>query len=117
MLKIVASVSVQCLLLTATQLLLKVSLKQFGIFSWSWGYFRGVLLNPVFLLTGVCALSSMLLWMYILKRYEFSIVYPLTGISYIFGLVAAQWILHESIPATRWIGVIIIIIGVFFVVK
>ena len=117
MFKMVVSVSLQCLLLTITQLLLKVSLKQFGIFSWSWGYFRGVFLNPVFFLTGICAFAAILLWMYILKRYDFSIVYPLTSISYIFGIMAAQWILHEPVPITRWVGVGIIVIGVFFVVK
>jgi len=117
MFKMITSVTVQCLLLTITQLLLKVSLNQFGAFSWSWRYFRGVLFNPVFFLTGVCAVFAVLLWMYILKRYEFSIAYPLTSISYIFGIMAAQWILHESVPLTRWIGVGIIIVGVFFVAR
>jgi len=37
--------------------------------------------------------------------------------SYIFGVMAAQWILHESVPITRWIGVAIIIVGVYFVAK
>ena len=113
----VSFVSLYSLLLTATNLLLKVSLKQFGPFSWSWSFFRGVLLNPVFFLTGVCAISVMFLWMYILKKYDFSIAYPLTSISFIFGTMAAQWLLHESVPATRWIGVVIITIGVFFVAK
>ena len=117
MIKMVSLVSLYSLLLTATNLLLKVSLKQFGPFSWSWGYFRNALLNPFFLLTGICALSVILLWMYILKRFDFSIAYPLTSISFIFGTMAAQWILHESVPTTRWIGVFIIIVGVFFVAK
>jgi undecaprenyl phosphate-alpha-L-ara4N flippase subunit ArnE len=99
------------------QLLLKVALKQFGDFNWNWGYFRGALLNPVFALAGICTLFGMFLWMYILKRYEFSIVYPLTSISFIFSLVAAPWILHESVPLTRWVGVGFILIGVFFVAK
>jgi len=117
MIKMVSLVSLHCLLLAVTQLLLKVSLHQFGPFNWSWGYFRGVLLNPIFMLTGVCALSFTFLWMYILKKYEFSVVYPLTSISYIFGIMAAQWILHETVPLTRWIGVVIIVIGVFLVAK
>ena len=117
MYKMILSLTFYCLLLTAVQLLLKISLKQFGDFSWSWTYFRGVFFNPVFLFTGICALSTILLWMFILKRYDFSIVYPLTSISYIFGIMASQWILHEPVPATRWIGVGIIVIGVFFVVK
>ena len=117
MIKMISSMSIQCLLLTLAQLLLKVSLNQFGNFRWSLSFFKGVFLNPFFFLAGVCALSGMLLWMYILKKFDFSIVYPLTGISYIFSLLAAQWILHESIPLTRWVGVVIIVIGVFFVVK
>ena len=117
MIKMVSLVSLYSLLLAVTNLLLKVSLKQFGPFNWSWSYFRGVFLNPVFMLTGACALSIMLLWMYILKKYDFSIAYPLTSISFIFGTMAAQWILHESVPLTSWVGVVIIVIGVFLVVK
>lgn len=113
----VASVSLQCLLLTMAQLLLKVSLKQFGTFSWSWTFFKNALLNPIFFLAGVCALSGMFFWMYLLKKYDLSLIYPLTGISYIFSVMAAQWFLHESIPFTRWIGVVFIVIGVFFVAK
>jgi len=117
MLRIVIYVSLQSLLLIAAQLLLKVALKQFGAFKWCWSWFKSVLLNPIFFLAGVCALSAMLFWMYLLKKYEFSLVYPLTGISYIFGVMAAQWILQESVPLTRWIGVAIIIVGVYFVAK
>lgn len=117
MLKMISLASFQSLLLIAAQLLLKVALQQFGKFNWSWNYFKSVLLNHVFLFSGIAALSALLLWMYILKKYELSIVYPLTSISYIFGIFAAQWILHEQVPLTRWIGVAIIIVGVFFVVK
>jgi undecaprenyl phosphate-alpha-L-ara4N flippase subunit ArnE len=117
MIQMIAAVSFQCLLFAGAQLFLKVALKQFGAFNWSWGYFRGVLFNPAFMLAGICALSGTLLWMFILKKLDLSIAYPLTGISYIFGVMAAQWILHEPVPVTRWIGVVIIMIGVFFVVK
>ena len=59
----------------------------------------------------------MLIWMYVLKKYEFSLAYPLLSISYIIGLLAAYFIFHETIPLTRWIGVIIVMIGVFFIAK
>jgi len=117
MIKMLASVSFQCLLITMAQLLLKVSLKQFGAFHWSWSYVKNALLNPIFFLAGVCALSGMLLWMYLLKKYELSVIYPLTGISFIFGVMAARWILQEPVPLSRWIGVVIIIVGVYFVAK
>jgi len=117
MYKLVAAVSAQSLLLLGAQLLLKISTRQFGVFRWSWTFFKDVLFNPYFMLSGLCALTGTLLWIVILKKYDFSIAYPLTSLSYVFGLFASQWILHEQIPMTRWIGVGIIIVGVFFVAK
>jgi len=117
MFKLIATLSAQSLLLLAAQLLLKISVKQFGAFSWTWAFFKSALLNPYLMLSGVCAVSGTVLWVMILRKYDFSLAYPLTSLSYVFGLFAAQWILHEQIPATRWIGVVIIIIGVFFVAK
>ena len=43
--------------------------------------------------------------------------YPLTCLSYVFGLLAACLFLHESIPGTRWIGVIFVAFGVYFIIK
>ena len=43
--------------------------------------------------------------------------YPLISISYIFGVLAARFVFHETIPLTRWIGVLVIIVGVFLVVQ
>lgn len=108
---------IQSLLLVATQAFLKVALVHFGKFSWTWQYFKTVFTTWQFAASGICALVAMLLWIYVLKRYEFSIVYPLLSISYIMGLLVAQFFFHETVPLTRWIGVVIIIIGVFFVVK
>jgi drug/metabolite transporter (DMT)-like permease len=110
-------VSVQSVLLVVAQVFLKISVQLFGRFSWTLGYFKNVFTTWQFAASGVCALAGMLVWMVVLKRYEFSIAYPLLSISYVIGLIAAQFIFHETIPLTRWIGVAIIMIGVYFVVK
>ena len=117
MLKLIALIIGQSILLVAAQTLLKISVQLFGSFSWTWQYFKTVFTTWQFALSGVCALLAMLTWMYVLKIYDFSIAYPLLGISYIIGLFSAYFFLHEGVPLTRWIGVIIIIIGVYFVAK
>lgn len=117
MLKLISLITGQSILLVAAQTLLKLSVESFGKFSWTWAYFKTVFTTWQFGASGIFALTSAITWMYILKQYDFSVAYPLLGISYIIGLFSAYFILNESIPLTRWIGVIIIIIGVYFVAK
>ncbi len=54
---------------------------------------------------------SITLWAYVLKKMEFSQAYPLSSLSFIFGMFLAFFLFHESIPFTRWIGVILIVVG------
>ena len=117
MLLLIILIIVQSVLLVAAQSLLKISVELFGKFSWSWQYFKTVFTTWQFAASGLCALAAMLVWMYVLKHYPFSVAYPLLSISYIIGLLAAYFFFHEAIPFTRWIGVIIVMIGVFFIVK
>ena len=117
MLKLIGLIIGQSVLLVAAQTFLKIAVQLFGSFSWTWQYFKTVFTTWQFAMSGVCALLAMLTWMYVLKHYEFSIAYPLLGISYVIGLFSAYFFLHEAVPLTRWIGVIIIIIGVYFVAK
>jgi undecaprenyl phosphate-alpha-L-ara4N flippase subunit ArnE len=108
---------VQSVLLVVAQSFLKISVELFGKFSWSWEYFKTVFTTWQFAASGLCALTAMLVWMYVLKHYPFSVAYPLLSISYIIGLLVAYFFFHEAVPLTRWIGVIIVMIGVFLIVK
>ena len=117
MLRLLALIFTQSVLLVAAQSLLKVSVQKFGSFRWAWSYFATVLTTWQFALSGICALACMLTWMHVLKHYEFSLAYPLLSVSYIIGLVVACFFFHEAVPLTRWIGVVIIMVGVYLVVK
>ena len=64
-------------------------------------------LTSMTLLFGV----SFTLWAYVLKKMEFSQAYPLSSLSFIFGMFLAFFLFQESIPFTRWIGVVLIVIG------
>lgn len=108
---------VQSILLVAAQSLLKISVQHFGTFSWTWQYFKTVFTTWQFAASGMCVLAAMVVWMYVLKHYDFSVSYPLLSISYVIGLIAAQFVFHEVIPLTRWIGVVIVMIGVFLIAR
>jgi undecaprenyl phosphate-alpha-L-ara4N flippase subunit ArnE len=117
MLRLIILIIAQSLLLVGAQSLLKVSVQLFGKFQWTWHFFKSALTTWQFAAAGVCALSAMLVWMFVLKKYDFSLAYPLLSISYIIGLLVAYFFFHETIPLTRWIGVLIVMIGVYLIAK
>jgi len=117
MLKLISYITVQSLFLVSGQVFLKLAMMQMGKFSFTWKFFKVAVLNWQFAVCGACMLTASLIWFYILKHFEFSIAYPLISISYLIGMVAAIFVFHETIPYTRWIGVVLIMVGVFLVTK
>lgn len=108
---------VQCLLLSGGQVLLKLAMNHTGHFGFTWAFFRSLLANWRLLASGLCMAAATVLWLYIIRRFDFSVAYPITGLSYVFGMLAAVWIFHEAAPITRWIGVALIMGGVALIVK
>jgi undecaprenyl phosphate-alpha-L-ara4N flippase subunit ArnE len=117
MLKLLSLVTIQCFLLTASQVFLKKALITFGKFHFTFEYFKTVFTNLSFALSGISVSLAMIIWVYVLKKYDFSLAYPLVSLSYVFGLLASYFIFHETIYWTRWVGVLVILIGVFLVVQ
>ncbi len=107
----------QSLLLSGGQVFLKYALERMGSFEWSWAFFGRLLINWQFLLCGICYAGGTVLWMYILKKFPFSMAYPMISLSYVFGMIAAIVFFHESIPLTRWIGVFLIITGCVLIAR
>lgn len=117
MLKFLTIGLLQSIFLASGQVFLKLAMNRMGQFAWTWNYFKDLLLNWPLAACGVGFGAATLLWLYMLKHFDFSLAYPITSLSYIFGMLAAAFIFHESIPTARWLGVIFIVIGVFFMVK
>ena len=116
MLKFIILGILQSLFLTSGQVFLKLSINRMDSIELSFNNIKNFV--SLYLLTsGVSFLVAAGLWLYMLKYYDFSLAYPITSISYIFGMFASAMILNESIPMTRWFGVIFIVIGVFFMMK
>jgi multidrug transporter EmrE-like cation transporter len=55
---------------------------------------------------------SSLFWLVVLSRVPLSVAYPFVGISYIFVVGFARFVLHESVPAARWVGVAVVALGI-----
>ena len=107
---------IQSLFLTAGQVFLKLSINRMESIELHFSSIKHFISLPL-LASGTSFIVAGGMWLYMLKYYDFSLAYPITSLSYIFGLVAAAFILNESIPLSRWIGVILVVIGVFFMIK
>lgn len=108
---------IQSILLCSGQVFLKLGLQKMGTLTWSWNFVLRQLTNWWWLGCGLCYLAASILWMYIVKNFSFSMAYPMISLSYILGMLAALFIFHEQIPATRWIGVFLIMSGCILVSK
>ncbi len=108
---------IQSLLLSGGQVLLKFALEKMGPFEWSWRFFGHLLVNWWFLGCGICYAAGTVLWMYILKRFPFSMAYPMISLSYVFGMLAAILIFHEDVSIGRWLGVLLIMGGCVLIAR
>jgi undecaprenyl phosphate-alpha-L-ara4N flippase subunit ArnE len=115
--KVIILTIFQCFLLASGQVCFKLAVEKIHKFQWAWSYFTDLLTNWWLLACGACLIAATVLWGFILKHFEFSVAYPITAVAYIFGMLAAIFIFHETVPLTRWIGVGLIMLGVVFLVK
>lgn len=117
MLRLLLLSASQSLLLSGGQVLLKFALEKMEPFGWNWHFWGSLLTNWWFLGCGLSYAAGTVLWMYILKHFPFSMAYPMISLSYVFGMLAAIFIFHESIPLSRWLGVFLIMSGCVLIAK
>jgi undecaprenyl phosphate-alpha-L-ara4N flippase subunit ArnE len=66
----------------------------------------------LYLIPGLIAYGvSISIYFVVLSRSHLSWAYGLNGISYVVAVFLALSVLHENIPALRWVGVAVIAIG------
>ncbi|MDE2126461.1 MAG: EamA family transporter [Armatimonadetes bacterium] len=76
---------------------------------------RAAAANPR-VICGVCLMAVYFaLYMLALRWADLSFVLPITALSYLLGAILARLYLHEHVTAVRWIGAIVITIGVIIV--
>ena len=100
------------------QVFFKLGLQAFNNFSWSWYcIWHQIILNG-WMLAGVSLLIvANLFWLYLLKIYPFSIIYPLTSLGFALGMLAGWLIFHETVGWSQWLGVFLIVSGCFFITR
>ena len=60
-------------------------------------------------------ISTFFLWMTVLREVDLSVALPIGSISYIVVPLAAMFLLHEHVNIFRWIGIMLIVFGIWFV--
>lgn len=107
-------------LATAGQLLLKTGMGRIG-------YIGSVrLAKPLQVLGEVVRTWQVLLglllfvlsavsWLIVISRVPLSFAYPFVGITYVLLVLFGKFVLHEQVPALRWLGVVLIVTGIVLV--
>lgn len=65
----------------------------------------------------LCYGFSLILWFYVLTQFELSKAYPMVSLGYVFTLILGYYFLNDSINNFKIIGVVFILIGVYFISK
>jgi len=76
-----------------------------------------VILSPWIIGGGVLYVIATAIWLYLLSKLPLSLIYPLQSVAYIIALFVALLVFKEAIPITRWVGVAVILFGVYLVAK
>ena len=115
--KLIIYAVVQSLLLCGGQVFLKFALMRMPAFGWNRAFFASVITNWQLAVSGILFGAASLWWMLIVKRFPFSMAYPMVSMSYALGMIAAVVVFHEQVPYYKWIGVACIVFGCFLIAK
>ena len=80
-------------------------------------FWKSVFVNWQFAACRLCYGAGSLLWLSTLKHFPFSMAYPMVSLSYVFGMIAAIVFFHEDVNLMKWIGVVLIMLGCFFIAR
>ena len=109
---------ISIMLLSAGQTSLKYGLNAIGGVSLADGMSFLKLFQTPWVIVGfvLYALSS-ILWLDVLSKLDFSLAFPMVGLTYVFTLLIGRFFFGETIGWERMLGVALIICGIFFLVR
>jgi undecaprenyl phosphate-alpha-L-ara4N flippase subunit ArnE len=118
MIKLIFLMTFQSSFLVLSQVLLKIGLGK--IPSEGISFVRKVFLfsTNVWVIFSLFSLvMSAVIWLYVLKRYDFSVAYPLISISYILAAAVSYFVFKENVNGMMMLGITFIIAGVFIITQ
>jgi drug/metabolite transporter (DMT)-like permease len=102
------------------QLLLKNGLNQIGSFDFGIGLLNLAFLiisNPYVIFGLILLVGSSVTWLLALSKTELSYAYPILSLGYVVVTVLSFMYLGETISPLRWIGLAVIVGGVYLLSK
>lgn len=78
---------------------------------------KSLVTTPQIWLGGLFYLAGALLNIYLLRGYLYSIVYPLTSLTYVWSLILSALLLHEKVTVQKLFGIAAICLGAFLLVQ
>ncbi len=80
-------------------------------------FLRQALFSPLVLFGFVLYALSAALWLVVISRLELSYAYPFLALNFVLLTVFSRVVLSETIPMLRWIGILLICVGILFVAR
>ena len=110
---------VAIMLLSAGQTALKAGLNAIGGVSLADGPmgFLKLFQTPWVIVGFACYGLSSILWLDVLSKLDFSLAFPMVGLTYIFTLLIGRFFFGETVGWERMLGVSLILCGVFFLIR
>lgn len=107
------------ILLSAGQASIKVGLNSIGGVSLAEGVgsFLKLLQTPWVIVGFLCYGLSSILWLDVLSKLDYSLAFPLVGLTYVFTLLIGRFFFGEIVGWERVLGVALILSGVFFLAR
>jgi drug/metabolite transporter (DMT)-like permease len=103
------------------QLMLKIGMTQMGTLELSIAALPTIALkimtSPMIIVGLAIYLGGVFFWLIGLNRLDLSFLYPFASLSYVLITIAAWAFLNEQVPGMRWLGLVVICIGVALVAR
>lgn len=96
-------------------LILAVALDTVIQLTWKLGVGRGMLASPWFWVAMLAFAVQLANWLRVLARADLSYAQPFTALSYLTVLALSRRYLHETVSGCQWLGVGLILAGVFLI--
>lgn len=102
------------------QMLLKIGINRIDIasssgFNYVSQLFLGVIKSPLVITGLFLYVISAAVWLIVLSAVDLSFAYPFIGFTYVMVLLCSKFILGEEVNLIRWIGALIITVGVIVI--
>lgn len=104
----------------AGQTALKLGVSQPGVAENATGVFSIIGLifkSPLMILGLVFYGLGALAWIAVLSRLDLSVAYPFLALNFVLVTLSGRFLLGETVPPLRWLGILVIIAGILLVAK